>query len=816
MFPLTRVHPAARVLVAGLAAALLLAAAAPASAVTRKQATSRALAALGSSQADGPVVVFALPKPVAARSRVTQGRARLVLVASRERARFFYQDAAPGQPYPHPGRVALVGVRSGKVRVSRTIMLAPRVNGRLPAFLRSRAAYGSSRYRVFELSGSAARPAPDGGGARVGSTAPATLRDGDPLQPFNGESYPPVAFGQDLVVKQNVSKRVTLTGSDANEDPLTFQIVTRPRRGKLSGQPPNLVYTPVADYLGPDQFTFTARDDEKDSEPAVVTLNVVPLGEPPSITASPGCTSYTEHGRPVPIDREMVVSDPDDKQLDRATVRIADGFQDGDDLLLKDQNGISSSYDAGTGVLSLVGSASVDAYLAALRSVSFRSDSSRLTKTKYIQFVVNDAGLDSVPATKAICIAALNDPPIGENGEGGLVYVENDGPVPVDGSFVVGDPDSSSLSGATIEFVPHVSQPVDVNGDPVGPPIVTHTFAPAEDRLAFRDQSGITGAYDDVAGVLRLSGLASLAAYEAAIRSVTYENTSEDPSDATRRLQFQVTDSKGASSVPVRRDAFITAVNDEPRVIVTKGWTWYTGKPTLIDPGLTALDVDDDLEAAVVRIADGFVWGDMLEYTDEFGIGGDYDREKGVLTLKGRAPASVYEAALRSIAYSYVDGATTGARAIEFVTYDGELESAPATKIVDPSTRPVVETSEKPLAYTVGSGFVPIDDAITVRDPDSELLVGGSVSIARGFVDFEDELLFKDQNGIFGEYDDGTGVLWLKGEATVADYEAALRSVLYENSSEKPSEDVRTVVFQVDDGSESSDAVSRDIEITPP
>lgn len=811
MSSLIRVRPPASMLAGALALALSLAAATPASAITRKQATNKAVAALGAGEAAGPVIVFALPQPLRPGSRITQGRTKkLVLAVGRERALFFYRDGGPSQPYPHPGRVALVGVRSGKVRLSRTITRAPRVNGRLPAFLRSRAAYGSSRYRVFELSGSAAKAPTEG-------SAPAALQEDDPFASFDERNSPPTAFGQELIVKQGTPKRVTLTATDPDEDPLTFHIVEPPRRGELSGQPPDVVYTPDRDYLGPDEFVFTARDDDKDSEPALISLQVVPLGEPPTVTTSPGCTAYVEQGPGVAVDRELIVADPDDRQLDSARVRIVENFQDGDDLLFTDQSGIISSYDADAGVLTLTGTASVEAYLSALRSVEYRSEASgNATKTKYIEFTVNDAGWDSEPALKQVCITGDNDPPVGETSEGGLLYVENDGPVPVDGGFVVGDPDSAYLSRATIEFVPHVSQPVDENGDPVGPPIVTHSFAPAEDELAFTDQNGIIGSYDDTTGVLRLRGIASVAHYEAAIRSVTYENTSEDPSEATRRLQFQVTDAERASSATVRRDAFITAVNDTPGVAASNGWTYYTGKATVVDAGLSAVDVDDDLQAAVVRISDGFVYGDWLEYADQLGISGDYDPDSGVLTLKGTAPAADYETALRSVAYNHPDRTPTGSRAVEFVTYDGELESAPATKVVEINDQPVLKPTEEPLYYTPGWGWVAVDEEIAVSDPESTHLVAATVAVARGFSEGEDELLFKEQNGIIGAYDDTTGVLSLSGEASVADYETALRSVMYENWSKEPSE--RIVTFQVDDGSADnnlSDPVSRAVEIAP-
>src|SRR3954468_2534987 len=134
-----------RASVLALVVALLLVIAAPAQAVDRDQAATRALAALGSASGSGPVVVFGLPKPVRAGSRITHA-SRLVLRVRGERAFFFYEDA---------GRVALVGAGSGGVRTARTTG-APLVNGRLPAFLTSVNRYKSAKYRIFSRSASTA------------------------------------------------------------------------------------------------------------------------------------------------------------------------------------------------------------------------------------------------------------------------------------------------------------------------------------------------------------------------------------------------------------------------------------------------------------------------------------------------------------------------------------------------------------------------------------------------------------------------------------------------------------------------------------
>ena len=51
----------------------------------------------------------------------------------------------------------------------------------------------------------------------------------------------------------NQPVKIQLTGTDRDGDALTVKIVTPPNRGVISGTPPEIVYTPVPDYIGPDQ-----------------------------------------------------------------------------------------------------------------------------------------------------------------------------------------------------------------------------------------------------------------------------------------------------------------------------------------------------------------------------------------------------------------------------------------------------------------------------------------------------------------------------------------------------------------------------------
>ena len=787
------------VLVLALCAALLLAVAAPASAsaTSRKQAAKRALAALGSKKGSRAVIVFGLTKSLRATARVTQaGSARRLVTIRHQRAFFFYEDSGPYQRYRHPGRVAMVGVKSGKVKLSKTITRAPLVNGKRPAFLRSSKAYRSSRYRVF---------------SRV-----ATL------------SQPPKAEEQDVTVKKNVPKNITLTASDVDNTFLLFAITKQPDHGTLSGIPPHLVYTPNANYLGQDKFAFKAYDDTSQSDTAHISIDVVPLGQPPAVATSAGCTAYTEHTAAVVVDGAVNVTDPDDTVLDSARVRVSGNFQDGDDLLFTDQNGIIGSYDDGTGVLTLSGDSSVANYQTALRTVRYRDLSSRdLSATKTIEFTANDAGSDSAPATKQICTtggsAGGNDRPNGEPSEGTLSYIENDGPVPIDTDFIVGDPDSANLSGATVQLIPRPGKPAedDELGNP-GTATPDSAYFADQDVLSFTDlDNGITGSFDSLSGKFTLTGTASLAAYETALRSVTYENTSEDPSAVPRTARYQLTDANGLNSIASTRDIFVTPVNDAPTVATSDGSASYVGNGpgVTIDAALTAGDVDDtNLEGAQVRISDGFESGDDLVFVDQLDISGVYNTGTGILTLTGSAPEADYQTALRSIKFRHQVGNAAGTRTIEFTVNDGDLDSDAATKSIDVNDKPVLDTTDAALAYAENAGPLAVDADISVTDPDSPTLEGATVQISSNFVQAEDELSFTDQeNGITGSYDDDTGTLTLSGSASVADYQATLGSVTYENSSDNPSTDTRTVTFQADDGAATnnqSDTATRDIEIT--
>lgn len=72
------------------------------------------------------------------------------------------------------------------------------------------------------------------------------------------------------MTKPNEALPIELTGSDENNDPLKFEIVTPPKFGRLSGDLPKITYLPNKDFPGEDGFEFRVSDGQLASAPVKV------------------------------------------------------------------------------------------------------------------------------------------------------------------------------------------------------------------------------------------------------------------------------------------------------------------------------------------------------------------------------------------------------------------------------------------------------------------------------------------------------------------------------------------------------------------
>jgi uncharacterized protein YhjY with autotransporter beta-barrel domain len=111
----------------------------------------------------------------------------------------------------------------------------------------------------------------------------------------------PTANDQSVSTGFNTARAITLTGSDPNMPAraLSFTVATNPAHGTLSGTAPNLVYTPTANYIGQDSFTFTVRNDVSTSAPATVSITVgAPAAPAAPVVTAPANGSVTNDTTP--------------------------------------------------------------------------------------------------------------------------------------------------------------------------------------------------------------------------------------------------------------------------------------------------------------------------------------------------------------------------------------------------------------------------------------------------------------------------------------------------------------------------------------
>ena len=102
----------------------------------------------------------------------------------------------------------------------------------------------------------------------------------------------PRVFDQFITLKEDSQKRVTLDGSDLDNDHIVFTIEKVPEHGGISGISPDLIYTPNPNYFGNDVFSYKANDGQIDSKIAYCYLTIQASNDQP--TANDMTISVTE------------------------------------------------------------------------------------------------------------------------------------------------------------------------------------------------------------------------------------------------------------------------------------------------------------------------------------------------------------------------------------------------------------------------------------------------------------------------------------------------------------------------------------------
>ena len=144
----------------------------------------------------------------------------------------------------------------------------------------------------------------------------------------------------------------------------------------------------------------------------------------------------------------------------------------------------------------------------------------------------------------------------------------NDAPVIANAGSVQGDVENAA--GTVLEPALTLANADDTQ---LNQAIISISGFVAGDRLNLTNQAGITGSYNAVTSVLTLTGIATSASYQAALRTITFNSTSDNPGSGSLTIAWTVHDvnseaaSNGQQTSNVANTTVnVTPVNDAPSI----------------------------------------------------------------------------------------------------------------------------------------------------------------------------------------------------------------------------------------------------------
>jgi VCBS repeat-containing protein len=450
----------------------------------------------------------------------------------------------------------------------------------------------------------------------------------------------------------------------------------------------------------------------------------------------------------------------------------------------------------------------------------------------------------STSQTLTVNVTPVNDAPvIGHTGTGkefgntwnetlvgGNVHEAGKGPGQIARDFTLKDIDSTTLKSATVTLTNFKDGDILNVVKDAG---LTYNVTETKDALGHVISQTIT------------FGPGTAAQYQTAIASITFDSSSHNPVKDNRIINISIDDGGAVDNIASTTSTIrITTVNDVPTVH-TDAVTFTEGdSATSVVSNLNLDDVDNTtLGKAVVNVT-GMQTGELLTFTGTAptGVTVTPTTVNGVVTgftINGIATIEQYKALIESIKFSAPgDNPTAGTRGVEItVTDTGAKGNNVGTKdsVLAHGEITVVAVNDAPIfghdrgyndygntwnetlvggdVTAPGKGPGQIAADITIKDPDNGTLASATVTLTN-FHD-GDILNVVDAAGLqYATTDikdvDGkvTGKVITFGPGTAAQYETAIKSITFDNSTHNPNPENRNITISVSDGTAVSDTVS--------
>ena len=416
-------------------------------------------------------------------------------------------------------------------------------------------------------------------------------------------------------------------------------------------------------------------------------------------------------------------------------------------------------------------------------------------------------------------------------------------PVPlVNATFSLIDVDNENLTFAVVSFQRHDGDQetllYDLNGTSLNSSLQidanTDTY-----RLVFTPSNGEASPISD---------------YRTALRSLRYQNSAEEPDPRTRTISIFVQDQGNSLSNLPTTEMQIQLVNDPPELdlnrelIDTYNFVNYTegeGPVSIVASNFSLVDYDNSsfvsVEVLITSAPD----------TEQEVLSADSSLSSNItvsfsdmrLVLTGPATTEEFMAVLATVTYnnsfSHPGNPSDATRVIQFIVNDGLNDSIPANTSIfftAVNNKPIFDVNGNASGFNYETTFYEEQGPVRVVAMDTLIMDIDNLTLAFIQVTIEnlldgphERLWVNNVTELKGSpsdphysvwnfrpsqyYNVSTGTLIVSGLENVHEYQQVLRTLMYNNTADEPSNQTRIIQFAVSDGISTASGVQTTLHI---